>query len=248
MISLSSRLLFQCSSLFSLPLCIFASLRLIFNSATQSFLLFLLSSCDPISYGAAELHSSTLQEIMGRQEGGNRFPVYRIQVPDEWIRRDPLPADTLLDTTKALCEFIILDETQTVRIAIHNFPSMKLEDRIPSTAQVARWQRQFEPLDPVESNVIPQAFSGYSGLLFSGTGRINEKATSTLAWALQLAPEHYRTLSLPKTPEEESLFKQMRADVTIKAIGPKHLMEKYKQTIVIFARSFELILEIPTRT
>lgn len=185
---------------------------------------------------------------MGRDEGQGRQPVYRVRVPDSWIRHDPLPGDGVVDTTKALCEFILMEGPETIRIAIHNFPSKQLEERIPPEAQVARWQRQFESLEATESQVVPQAFSGYSGLFLTGVGTMQGRPTMVLAWALQLAQEHYRTLTHSIIPEIKKNEDQMRSDVTIKAVGPKGLMEKHKREIIAFARSFELIMEIPARS
>jgi hypothetical protein len=185
---------------------------------------------------------SSMDVIQGRDNDGPRFAVYRIRVPDAWIRRDPLPNESLIDTTKSLCDYIIRDEDGTIRIFIHNFPTQTMEERIPPAAQVARWQRQFDSLIPHASNVVPQAFSGYSGLLFTGVGTLKNEPTMVMGWALQIASEHYRTLSHPDNP----LNKQMRADVTIKAVGPVSLMEKYQGEIKAFARSFELIEEIGT--
>lgn len=69
-----------------------------------------------------------------------------------------------------------------------------------------------------------------------------------LGWSLQLSPEHYRMLSHPSSAENEDKYQQMRADVTIKAVGPKALTEKHRTKIMAFARSFELIEEIPVRS
>lgn len=187
------------------------------------------------------------QAIAGRDEGEGRQSIYRVKAPISWIRHDPLPTDTLVDTTKALCEFIIMENSDTLRIAIHNFPSMQITDRIPPQAQIARWQRQFESLDKTRSTITPQSFSGYSGLLFYGEGKVQGKETAVLAWSLQLAPEHYRNLQQAVSPKTALLFKQIRSDITIKAVGPTELMHKHKQTITNFARTFELIKEIPSR-
>lgn len=194
---------------------------------------------------------STMFDIHDRD---HRF-LYRARMPESWISRDPLHDETLTDTTKAICEFIIRDDNDhngngrnnLIRISIHNFPSDTMEDRIPPAAQVSRWQRQFDTL-PNTSTITPQAFSGYSGLLFSGKGILQGKETMMLAWSLQLAPEHYRALAHPSTPEETAIFRQMRADITIKAVGPQPLMEKHQASIAAFARSFELIEEVPSRS
>ncbi len=187
-----------------------------------------------------------MEEIKGRDLDGPRQAVYRLRVPNDWIRRDPLPDESLIDTTKFLCEFLIRDQSETVRIAIHNFPTNTLEQRIPPAAQIARWQRQFDPLYTNLSSTQPQSFSGYSGLLFTGVGLINGVETIVLGWSLLLGQEHYRTLSNTATQSNAALYKQMRADVSIKATGPRALVEKHQAAIVSFARSFELIDEIPS--
>lgn len=186
-----------------------------------------------------------MQEIQGRDYDGKRFEVYRVRVSPDWIRRDPLPNESLSDTTKALCEFLIKDEGGIIRIAIHNFPSESIDQRIPPAAQVARWRQQFEKLLPSDSYTAPQAFSGYSGLLFKGVGTLNGQEMAVLGWSLQIAPEHYRSLSYAPKPEMQPLYREMRADMTIKATGPKTVMQLHEDEISRFARSFELIEEIP---
>jgi len=205
-----------------------------------------LNSCSNPT-NSVKTETTELQIIAGRNEGEGRQSIYRAQVPVNWIRHDSLSEDTLVDTTKALCEFIIMENSDIIRIAIHNFPSMQISDRIPPEAQVARWQRQFESLDKINSTTIPQSFSGYSGLLFSGEGKMQERTVAMLGWSLQLAPEHYRSLLQAATPKTATLYKQMRSDITIKAMGPAELMRKHKQAITDFARTFELIREIPSR-
>ena len=208
--------------------------------------LFLSTGCNTIE----ERRETTLQTIHDR----NHKPIYRARIPSEWIRRDPLPEEQLADTTKAICEFIIYrpGSEDLIRITIHNFPSDKIEDRIPPSAQIARWQRQFELLLPHCSNKTAQAFSGYLGLMFIGSGILNGKETTMVGFSMQLAPEHYRTLSHPlaleSSPIDAETRLQMRSDVTIKAVGPKQSMNEHQDAIINMARSFELIDEIPHRT
>jgi hypothetical protein len=190
--------------------------------------------------------TSPPQEIQGRDHEGKRFNVYRAKVPDEWIRRDSFAGESLSDTKKPICEFLISEGDQFIRITIHNFPSNTMEERIPSIAQIARWKKQFEILVSEESGVIPQAFNGYNGLKFKGIGKFNENNRMVLGWSLQMGKEHYRTLSNPSNPQQSALYQEMRADVTIKAVGPIELMESHENEINTFARSFELIEEIPS--
>ena len=204
--------------------------------------------CCSCSSNDGESPSIPMQNIMGRDYEGKRFPVYRARVQAHWIRKDALPEESLTDTTKPLCEFLIRQGSEVIRISVHNFPSETIEQRIPPGAQIARWQRQFETLDPSESGTVPQAFSGYSGFKFKGVGTlksVNDVESMVLGWALQLSDEHYRTLSYPPQERNRLRYREMRADITIKAVGQKEAMEVNEEEINRFARSIELIEEIP---
>lgn len=161
-------------------------------------------------------------------------PVYRARVPHDWQRHDPSPATDLTDTTQAIARFTIQDGDAHIDINIHNFPSDTLEQRIPPSAQVARWQRQLATTSEAAIVVNPTAHGGFSGLEFTAPG--------VMAWSLQITPDHYRSLS---KPPDTPLQRQMRADYTIKVTGPPHMVSHYAQEIEVFARSFELIEEIP---
>jgi hypothetical protein len=202
----------------------------------------LLFSC---SENSSNSPHHPMQEIKGRDYSGKRFDVYRARVPQNWIRKDPLPDESIVNSKKSLCEFIITDNENTLRISIHNFPSNSLEERIPPSAQIGRWQRQFEMLAPEETTINSQAFNGYVGLKLRGIGKLDDHDTMILSWSLQIGNEHYRHLS-HYNPSNEYLFREMRADVTIKAIGPANFMQRHEEEINQFVRSFELIEEIPT--
>lgn len=220
-----------------------------------AFLLFL----SVVIFGCAEDNSKAaypIQQISGRDEGikknsaYHRSPIYRAKVPSNWKRKDPDPSESIVDTTKPLCEFIIDDGNgERVRITVHNFPSESSEERIPPNAQVARWKRQFTDLDLTTLSLKPQAYGGFSGVLFEGSGTLADEPVTMMAWTMQLAQEHYSALSfhlsLSRSPEERHSLKQMRADYTIKAVGPRTLMIKHHRDIVAFGHSFELIQEIP---
>lgn len=219
------------------------------------FFLLITSLCISCSDQPNILNSS-LQEIAGRDDGKEsngeytRSIIYRGQLPLHWRRCNPSRSESIGDTTKPLCEFIIEDEgAEEVHITIHNFPTTKLEERIPPEAQIARWKRQFTELDLTTLAVIPQSYGGFAGLLFEGSGIQKEKHTTVIAWAMQLAPEHYSTLSFLLSTiyssQKQEYFRQMRSDYTIKAVGPTALMKKHRQAILGFAHSFELIEEIP---
>lgn len=192
-----------------------------------------------------------LQEIKGRDDTHGRFAVYRARIPKEWVRHDPLPNESLADSTKAICEFIIKDSNEMIRIAIHNFPCDPTDSKPPPAAQVARWQRQFLSLSATDSYTVPQVFNGFTGLFFKGIGEMKREATiediTVLAWALQIAPEHHRMLSYPPQQEQAPIYREMRADVTIKAVGPQKITATHEEDIINFAHSFELIEEIPVR-
>ena len=184
----------------------------------------------------------TWQEISGRDEQNST--IYQVRVSESWKRIDPTNREALQDTTRPICEFHITDGQETIRIAIHNFPSKQASDRIPPASQVARWKRQFEKLDLTTVAINPQAYTGYSGLLFEGSGQLAGQPTTVMAWSMQLAPELYRHLAI----DESSLSFQKRADFTIKAQGSKTLLVKYREEIIAFARSFELKDPIPLKS
>lgn len=166
-----------------------------------------------------------------------RLPLYRLRSPQSWIRSEP--EGSIADTRKPLTEFHIEGPEGRIRITLHNFPAETMEARIPPAAQIARWKKQFTQLDAATAYTAPQAFSGYAGLLFEGQGVLEGKEQAVMGWALQLGSDHFRNLSHPRHPL------QMRADVTIKASGPRTMMETYRAVIYKAARSFELIEEIP---
>lgn len=180
------------------------------------FISVLLLAC-LVSCGAPDLPTAGYQDIPGRDQK----PLYRIKVPFGWKRK--AIDGPLEDTTKPLCEFLI---EGAVRATIHNFPNIK----VPPQAQITRWKKQFSSLDPQGALITPQAFSGYVGLKFEGSGLIEGKKTFIMGWSMQIAPEFYSFVQ-----------GQLGSDVTIKVVGPKELIETYREEIERFARSFELI-------
>lgn len=181
------------------------------------------------------------REIMGREN----IPIYQAQVPNTWDSEPPLLPPLIYDTTQPIATYLIKEQEAIIRITVHNFPSDQIETRIPPQTQVARWKRQFSKIDPTTLSITPQAYGGFSGLLFEAMGTLKGKETAVMGWSMQLAQEHYRNLSYPYSPNEKLLFKQMRSDYTIKAVGDPSLMKRHKKQILKFARSFELIHEIP---
>lgn len=209
------------------------------------FLFILVSFCGCSSQDSSSQLNNVA--IAARDEGIPDIKpiVYRIKVPKIWIQQNPSSNESIADTTKAITEFFIHEGPAKIRIAIHNFPSNKLEQRIPPIAQISRWKKQFQSLNEASISIKPQAFGGYSGLLFEATGQMQGAQTSILGWVLQLTPEHYRNLSLPVHQSIAQRHRQMRGDVTIKAVGPADLMAKYRENIMAFARSFQLIDDMP---
>lgn len=180
--------------------------------------LLLLVACG----GETQSPNNQWQEILGRDEGSVRRPVYRAQVPDSWKREDPAPGQSISDTRLANVTF----RCGELVVYVHSFPQ-----RIPPEAQVARWQRQLGGA----TRVAREAHGGFAGLRVEGEG--------LLAWAMQLDGRLYQTLEQLGEEEEERLhFAQMASDYTIKATGP---VEEHRTDLERFARSFELIQAVP---
>lgn len=174
-------------------------------------------------------------QITGREP--ERIALYRVKVPEDWSVIYPDPNTSLKDSRLPLLEIFI---DQEIRITIHNFPTQTPDGRIPPQAQIQRWIGQLANRDSTNTVVTPQSFSGYVGLLLETTGRVEEKEVSVIGWAMQLGQEHYRTLFYRGSAPEQS-----RSDVTIKVTGPPNLINTHRKHIFQFAKSFELIEEIP---
>lgn len=189
----------------------------------NKFLLFLLllTACDTPQ---RSIRSDTKEEKINGRDG---IATYQVEVPSSWHRMESTPLSALNDTTKAISEYQIEVKGEIIRITLHNFP----DQRIPPEAQVARWKSQIEGTFS-ESAV---SHDGFIGICLVTTG----PSVKMLAWAMQMAPEHYQSISSPT-------FKQMRADYTIKAVGPVGLINRHQEEIRSFANSFRLIREIPT--
>jgi hypothetical protein len=211
------------------------------------FLVCLCSGCTDLDLDKAK-PDAVIQKITGRNDDETllRTLIYQVKTPKYWERHDPVAAQSIIDTTLALCEFKLKEGSNEIRITIHNFPSDNLEERIPPIAQINRWKKQLDTLDHSTLNIIPVAHGGFSGLFIEVAGIVKSQEIKILAWSMQLYPEHYRNLS-SSDPAKHHHFKQMRADYTIKAMGPPALIDRNKRDIVNFADSFELIEEIPSR-
>jgi hypothetical protein len=186
------------------------------------FILVLFTGCS----SQEDTKHTNYQQVKGR----NQEISYQINAPKDWKKIDPETPP--LDTKLPICEFYIEDPEGSIRITVHNFPSKSLEDRIPPLSQIARWKKQ---LNMQSENITPQSFSGYVGYLFEG----DDGETAMMGWIMQLGPQQYSRLTFQDIPAE------WRSDVTIKAQGPLSLMQKNRHNITRFARSFELVQEIP---
>lgn len=183
------------------------------------------------------------QEIRGRDNGSaiERVAIYRAKIPAFWTAINS-PSNSITDTTLAIGEWHISENSGQIRITLHNFPTEQLSQRIPPIAQVERWQQQFDSLDPVQTAITPSSHGGFAGLHIEATGTLKEEPQTLLGWSMQMATQHYQQLSIVDDPIE----KQRRADYTIKVLGPPELMQKHRKAIIAFANSFELIEEIST--
>jgi len=201
------------------------------NQAIIFIILLFCLSCD-------QKRPNDWQTISGRDSPQERLiirhPIYRARIPKSWKRVDPSPETSIVDTTLPIIEFWIEDQ---IRITLHNFPA----DRIPPMAQITRWKSQLKELPPKEALVEPVSRAGYAGFYFEG--RTKEKLV--MGWALQLDHEHYRALSKHVNESNRGFIQQMKADVTIKVVGPPDLSDQHRGEITVFANSFELIQEIP---
>lgn len=184
------------------------------------------------------------QKIAGRDTSDSieRIPIYQAKTPLNWVRKDPSLNESIIDTKKALCEYLIEDEEGSIRLTVHNFPSQTIDQRISPHLQIQRWKNQFEQLDPALTSVTSSSHGGFVGLFLEGTGTLNGMQTSILGWSMQLSSEHYRHLQ----QEATAINWQRRADYTIKVLGPPHSLSKHRDTLIEFASSFELIDELPS--
>ncbi|MGZ3633589.1 MAG: hypothetical protein ACXWM7_04760 [Parachlamydiaceae bacterium] len=193
--------------------------------------------------------SHTWEHFCCRDEGDplQRIPLYRAKVPSHWTRKNPDLKISILDSTQPNVEFIIAAPhlNESIYVTVHTFPTDTIEKRIPPQAQINRWKKQFIDLDPTSVKIVPRARGGFSGLSFYGEGIQHEKEHAVLAYSMEIAPTHWAILQ----PNERASFKQkqMAASYTIKAQGQPEALRSNQNEIFMFANSFELIEEIPSR-
>jgi hypothetical protein len=182
--------------------------------------------------------TSTVQwhSIRGRESS---VALYRAQVPMHWICQDLSSSARLADTTQPVCELLIIKGKEQIRITMHPFPYTAESVRIPPQAQIARWKNQLESINLLKTTVHACSHGGFHGLCLESEGQQQGQPVSILGWSFQLAQFYDQQLDLENDQPK-------RADYTIKAVGPSALMQHYRQEIIAFAESFELIDELPS--
>lgn len=206
---------------------------------------FILASCEQSTSKPALVW----QEIAGRDnqpESGAiiRYPLYRIKIPQEWQRVDPEPHQSIADTTLPLVTYLIKTPDGEIKFTVHHFPPLTSKKGIPPLAQVNRWKGQFDELEATHNSLEPQAFSGFVGWKFDAEGLLHESATAMLAWALELSPEHGTKIIPFGTAEERRYSLQIKADVTLKFVGPASAVALQRKVLINAARTFELIPDL----
>lgn len=184
-------------------------------------LLLLFSSCgSPEPPSIIKAHLTTL---CGR---ASETPIYQAEVPLSWKKISPESHQNLSDTTLPICSF----ETGNILITVHNFPYTSLEQRIPPEAQITRWKEQFHIHDGDVKSFAHGGFGGFRLEAYDPYGK------GMIAYAMQM------TTSLFRVAE----YSDIKADYTIKAVGPAQEIEAERSSIDAFAISFELIQPLPS--
>lgn len=160
-------------------------------------------------------HSTPLK-IVGRDGA----PTYQIEVVGDWQIVLPDGDRYTTDTMLPLVEL----HKDAAKIVIHNFPGMSITPQ----AQVMRWKRQLKDTNLSEIEIVPVAWGGFEGLMLA--------SPTVRAWAMQLAPEHERSLTWLGDETHE-----MRSPYTIKVTGPESELSLYQDEIERSVYSFELI-------
>lgn len=164
------------------------------------------------------INNGDITTLYGR--GGS--PLYHALIPSHWEVKEI--NGPLEDTKTPIAEYTF----NGITVAIHNFPAISLEKRIPPEAQIARWERLHG-----KGHVNLEHVGGFVGLSYA--------SDNVMAWALQIAPVYFHSLA--------TLFmnQEIRSDITIKATGPEETLIRYENEIRDFVHSLHLIQEIPPR-
>jgi hypothetical protein len=209
-------------------------------------------------YGTYTIRQNTSQSLLNTNHwdiissrddpllAGKRLPLYRALVPNDWQRQDTAPEESIVDTTRPLCSYLIKTEEGVVEFTIHNFPCNILAERIDPHAQVARWQRQLTEDNPLTTTIIPVHGAGFTGLKLYACGHRDEKHLAILAWSMQLAPEHFCRIDAEEYPYNRHYCRQRRADYTVKAVGNPASIAAASHALTAFVTSFELLHELPS--
>jgi hypothetical protein len=155
--------------------------------------------------------------------GRDQAPLFQAAVPKNWEKIE-LHKQNIQDTTVPIAEWTT---NESIRITIHTFPISEI--RIAPMAQIGRWQKQVNPL--TFESLTPQAFAGFAGFLWEG----ENGQKKVMAWTMHLSSAHLYSLSKRG---------HMQQDVTIKAQGEIHAMNRARKEILSFSRSLEFIDEL----
>lgn len=177
------------------------------------------------------------------EKGGDRPLIYQNSAPANWRLIPPDPLSDWRDTRQPIQEFEIEEEAGLIRVTIHTFPFHDPRVRIPPQAQTQRWKDQFENLDLYSVIQSEEHWNGFSGLKIEASGEMKGEKTAMMAWSMQLASLYIQGLLVGSTPSD--IYKL--ADVTIKVIGAPDALDKQRNQLETFAKSFEFIEELPIR-
>lgn len=170
--------------------------------------------------------------------GRNGQLIYEIDFPKNW-GASITNNESIDDTTLSLCHLILNENNEKITLAIHNFPTKSIDDRIPIKAQILRWINQLEQNEEIKNDEKNESFGGFCGIKYQGVGKIKGIKQKMIAWAMELPEETYHQLNFSSHSKEKLL--QMRSNYTLKVLGPEALVNKHQQTIEKIARSFRLI-------
>jgi hypothetical protein len=167
--------------------------------------------------------------LMTNVTSRNGHEIYRCKPGKNFteIKEDKDLSDTKVPIKKYQLEDIV--------ITVHTFRVAQDKPKITPQNQVERWLEQISQGRKCTYTTQERSRSGYTGILLTA----NCEKNSLIAVAMELDREFRRQLL------EESSDKSLEkaSDFTIKAIGAKEQIDKYKKDILAFIDSFELIEE-----
>jgi hypothetical protein len=198
------------------------------------YILILFNACNSSAHLKKECKC---QYFAARDQGStlDRPLIYRANVPLNWKRIDPPSEESIKDSKKANCLFKISDD---LIISLHTFPFAGKQGINPSLI-IERWKAQFEELSNFDSEITVRSQGGFHGWMLEASGWQNGKPIAMLGIAMHLSSLYHQML----TNESDANYKL--ADYTIKASGSPQSLSLYRQEILDFIKSFELIEELP---